>query len=110
MTEINFNNLPEAVGLLLQKIENLENLMQVKQSPVVVECDRLNINEAEDVTGYSKSTLYKGKVPCKKMGKKLVFSRKELIAWMESQTIGPVSNKSNVLNAIVESATKKANL
>lgn len=109
MIEINHNNLPDAIGLLLQKIENLENLFQVKQSPEVVECERLTIDEAAKLTGYSKSAIYKGLLPYKKMGKKLIFSRKELIVWMESQTISPVNNNSVVLNAIAESANKKLN-
>lgn len=110
METINHNNLPEAIALLIKETRELRDLIQSKRSPEVVECERLNLNEAVELTGYSKSSIYKGLLPYKKMGKKLVFSRKELVAWMENQTVKPVSNNSIVLTAIAESASKKANL
>ncbi|MFZ4741610.1 MAG: helix-turn-helix domain-containing protein [Bacteroidales bacterium] len=102
--------MPEAIALLIKETRELRDLIQSKRSPEVVECERLNLNEAVELTGYSKSSIYKGLLPYKKMGKKLVFSRKELVAWMENQTVKPVSNNSIVLTAIAESASKKANL
>ena len=107
MIEINHNNLPEALALLIKETRELRDLIQSKRSPEVVECERLNIDEAHKLTGYSKSSIYKGLLPYKKMGKKLVFSRKELVAWMENQTINPTSNNSSVLSDIAKSASKK---
>lgn len=108
MIEINFNNLPEAMGLLLQKIERLENLMQAKQSPEVVECERLNINEVKELTNRSKSFIYKGGVPSYKMGKNLVFMRKEVLAWMEAQTVPQKEKNYSVLSNVADSANKKS--
>ena len=111
MTEINFNNLPEAVGLLIQKVENLVSLMQTKQAPEKVEFDRIKIEEASNITGYGKSKMYKltseNKIPHKLMGNRLIFSRKELLEWLDSKTVEPVSGNNNVLNVIAESAAKK---
>ncbi len=49
------------------------------------------IDLACEVTGLCKSTIYKlkmdGKLPVKKQGKKLYFSRKELTAWIEAGNI-----------------------
>lgn len=46
------------------------------------------IDLACEVTGLTKSTIYKlkmdGKIPVKKQGKKLYFSRKELTNWINS--------------------------
>ena len=46
------------------------------------------IELACEVTGLTKSTIYKlkmdGKIPVKKQGKKLYFSRKELTNWINS--------------------------
>ncbi|MEI6695538.1 MAG: helix-turn-helix domain-containing protein [Bacteroidota bacterium] len=113
METINHNNLPEAVALLIQEIGGLKSMLQAKQSPEVVEFDRItNIDEVSKIIGYGKSKIYKltwkKEIPFKLMGNRLVFSRKELLTWLESQTVNPVSNKSNVLNAIAESASKKS--
>lgn len=53
--------------------------------------DLIGIEEACELTGWLKPTIYKksfeGVIPCSRMGKRLVFSRKELTSWMQSQTI-----------------------
>ena len=57
--------------------------------------DTIALNDALELLkehGYptSKAKMYKltsaGTIPCKTYGKKLVFSRKELLAWAENQT------------------------
>ncbi len=56
--------------------------------PVAEQPDLGGIELACGVTGLTKSTIYKlkmdGKIPVKKQGKKLYFSRKELTAWIEA--------------------------
>ncbi|WP_034256749.1 helix-turn-helix transcriptional regulator [Adhaeribacter aquaticus] len=53
--------------------------------------DRCTLEEAKAITGFSESKIYKltsaKQIPCKHFGNRLVFSRKELLAWVESQTI-----------------------
>jgi hypothetical protein len=53
--------------------------------------DRVFIEDAINITGLEKKTIYKmsclGQIPCKKYGRKLVFSRKELSAWIDARTI-----------------------
>jgi predicted DNA-binding transcriptional regulator AlpA len=52
--------------------------------------DRCSIKEALEITGLSKSRLYKltasYAIPCSKFRKRLVFSRIELLRWVENQT------------------------
>jgi len=57
--------------------------------------DTLSLNDTLDLLqehGYptSRAKMYKltssGAIPCKTYGKKLVFSRKEVLAWAEKQT------------------------
>ncbi len=59
----------------------------------------------------SKSALYKltalKKVPFKRFGRKIIFSRNELLEWVKSLTT-PNSNASNVLLKLAESARRKA--
>ena len=50
--------------------------------------DRVNVNQASEITGYSKNTLYQmhsqGKIPAAvKIGAKLMFKTKELQEWVE---------------------------
>ena len=58
------------------------------QEPITEQPDLGGIEIACEVTGLTKSTIYKlkmdGKIPVKKQGKKLYFSRKELTAWINS--------------------------
>jgi excisionase family DNA binding protein len=53
--------------------------------------DRCTFDEALEITGLSKSKLYKltssNEIPCKRYGNKLIFSRKELADWVEENTI-----------------------
>jgi excisionase family DNA binding protein len=59
----------------------------------------------------SKSALYKltalKKIPFKRFGRKIIFSRKELLQWVESLTM-PNSGTSNVLLNLAESARRKS--
>jgi len=53
--------------------------------------DRCTFKEAMAITGLSKSALYKktmGKaIPFKTFGNRLIFSRRELIEWVETNTL-----------------------
>ncbi len=68
--------------VLIHKIERLENLIRTTQKEV------LNIHEVCDLTGLSKSTIYKltmsGSIPHYKQAKHLYFDRVEVIEWLKS--------------------------
>jgi predicted DNA-binding transcriptional regulator AlpA len=72
--------------------------------------DRCYFNDALAITGLSKSKLYKltatCEIPCKQFGSRLVFSRKELLQWVEQQT-QPKPGYSSVLSALAKSANRK---
>jgi predicted DNA-binding transcriptional regulator AlpA len=113
MFEINHNNLPEAVSLLLEKLENLETLLQQQHAPQTIESDRItDLKEVENLTGYSKSKLYKlsstDGIPHKLMGNRLVFSRSELLAWLETITVNRQPKSKSVLSSIAHSAANKS--
>ena len=103
--------------ILDARLSNIENLLldikhAPKETPTQSEYDRIDkIDEACKITGFSKSKIYKltsqKEIPFKLRGNRLVFSRKELLAWLESKTIEPVKSNNNVLNSIAESAGKK---
>jgi excisionase family DNA binding protein len=73
--------------------------------------DRIGIDEACNLTGYRKPTIYKlsfnGAIPCTRFGKRLVFSRKELSAWMKERTIRKISPEAQALEQLAVDAKKK---
>jgi len=94
----------EAVsGILLKPVSN--------QSLI----DTITLNDALELLkehGYptSKAKIYKltsaGTIPCKTYGKKLVFSRKELLVWAENQT-KPKNDQSETVRTLARSAQRK---
>jgi excisionase family DNA binding protein len=80
--------------------------------------DSISLNEACAIIGTvekpaSKGTIYKltmnGEIPFSKFGKRLVFSRKELIQWMESRTISGIKDRDLIANRVSASAKKHLN-
>jgi excisionase family DNA binding protein len=73
--------------------------------------DRCDLSEAAIILQISKSQLYKltftKKIPFRKFGKKLVFSRRELLTWVEMHTISCLPDDDTITNRLRESAKKK---
>jgi excisionase family DNA binding protein len=70
-------------------------IQKIEKGKTPILPDRVtDLNEVSLITGLRKSTIYKetaaGTMPVSRFGKKLVFSRKELLQWMESRTVKPV--------------------
>lgn len=72
--------------------------------------DRCGFGDALEITGLSKSKLYKltasNEIPHKRFGSRLIFSRKELLTWLESQTVDK-HDSSEVHLALARSARRK---
>ncbi len=53
--------------------------------------DKISLDEACAILGLQKSSVYRlsmdNKIPFQKYGKRLVFSRKDLLKWIDSRTI-----------------------
>ena len=82
--KLTFNDLPEVVGKLCERIESLENALKdnfAKQVPMTVE-------EVCSYLGISKSSFYykakHGGIPVIKQGKHLFVYRDELDKWLET--------------------------
>lgn len=73
--------------------------------------DRCTLPEACDITGLSKSAIYKlcmdNVIPYEKYGRRSVFSRKKLHSWMEARTISPPSPDQVMTDRLSNSAKKK---
>ena len=96
------------------RLSNIENLLLDMKHPAKVSepiQDRIDLNDACQLTGSSKSQLYKltmlNEIPHQKFGKRLIFSRKELTAWMESRTVTPVNPDHIMTDRLQRSANRK---
>jgi excisionase family DNA binding protein len=84
--EITFEQLPRAVGQLIDKLNTIERLL-LKPPTAQPEGDTLlNIQQAAEVLCLSVPTIYglvhKAEIPSCKRGKRLYFSKQELIKWI----------------------------
>ena len=100
----------ELKAIVSEAISNI--LPKQKNEPVI---DTITLDCALELLeqhGFptSKAKMYKltstGKIPCRTYGKKLVFSRKELLQWAESQTKPKYDNSESTLE-IVRSTRRK---
>lgn len=51
--------------------------------------------------------VYKNSIPYKKFGRRTVFSRRELLAWIESRTVHREDRRTAIASRIAESANRK---
>lgn len=94
---LTFNDLPEMVGRLCEKIESLENALKeslAKEPPVKKNLHvPMTVEEVCNYLGISKSSFYykaKHGVPTIKQGKHLFVYRDELDKWLEIGRKGQV--------------------
>ncbi len=101
MTEITFENLPHAVSVLSTKLDNIERLLSNRTNQP--ETDQLlTIQEAGELIKLSVPTLYgyvsRNAIPFSKKGKRLYFSRLELMDWVKTgrkKTIAEIQSEAN---------------
>jgi excisionase family DNA binding protein len=113
MKSITFNELPEAVSSLFDKLDNIEQLLKMRPKASPPPDDGfLSIDEASNMLNLAKATIYglvsANRIPYMKQGKKLYFSKATLMQWIYAG-----SNKTQqefiaeVDNAIVDSKNKR---
>ena len=94
--KISFENLPQAVSLLLEKVETLEQLLKSQQNPALPSDKPLTISQAAEFVNLTVPTLYgfvsKRTIPFSKVGKRLYFSEAELTSWIKSVRKQSVTN------------------
>lgn len=87
MEHISFEQLPTAVGQLLNKVENIERLLQSTQRPTPEVDELLTIQQAAQFLKLTVPTIYglvsRSAIPVSKKGKRLYFSKAELTAWIK---------------------------
>ncbi len=87
---VSYDTLPKAIEEIFARLDRIEAAIS-SPAKEVTENDRMLMDEAieflrENGRPTSKSTIYKesslGWIPCKRVGKRLVFSRERLSAWI----------------------------
>ena len=89
MENLSFEKLPEAVSHLTHEIGELKRLLLEKDSqPTNSKKDLLTVQEAGDFLSLSVATIYskvsRGELPVMKQGKRLYFSRAELLEFLKA--------------------------
>ena len=98
---------------LHEEIKNCirELIGELKTTQAISLPDRILLSEACEITGLSIASIYSlthhKKIPYKKFGSRLVFSRKALIEWLDSQTKLPISETAITEKKLIKSAMKK---
>ncbi|MFD0792080.1 helix-turn-helix domain-containing protein [Mucilaginibacter litoreus] len=85
---LTFDNLPEAISQLLERVARIEDLLNRERQPVQPENEILNITDAAAFLRLTKSTIYskvcRGELPAYKTGRRLYFDKAELTEWIKS--------------------------
>lgn len=105
-------DLEEIVQAAIKKVLPVKEEARPEKNPDTCSFEQALAFLSENGFKLSKSKLYKmtaGKeVPFRYFGRRIIFSRDELLAWVKRQTI-PGSNASGTLLALAESARRKSN-
>lgn len=112
--KLSFDNLPEAVGYLISKIEVLEQKIDA-MAPASNKTDSkttIDIDAAAKLIQKAKSTIYTmvrlGRIPAYKKGKKLYFIEEELQQWLtDSPTICSKNRKLEISDSIMNPGNKR---
>ena len=96
-------------------VDRLADAMAVRMIPMPKEPrDDIDIEEVSEMTGLAHHTIYKKtsskskkQIPHAKFGKRLKFSRREIQAWMEANTITPTNYEHKMIDQLAKSARKK---
>ena len=112
METILISGTAEEIAKGLQKILDEHTTKLAPETVPEPKDDRVGIDEIEELTGLSRSQIYKltmkNAIPHRKFGKRLVFSLKAISEWMELQTLEKETNKQKAARQLAKSATRRA--
>jgi len=96
MKAYKFEDLPDILGALYLRIENIERILKdYNKQDKVIDNDLLSVNEASILLKLSVATIYskvcRNEIPVNKQGKRLYFYRTELLNWIKSGRIKTIS-------------------
>lgn len=98
-------------GAVRSILPELANYQPERPKPDVMGIEETLAFLEEQAIPTKKSALYnlvyKEEIPYRKIGRRLVFSRKELLTWIESRTVRPEDKRTAAALRIAESANRK---
>lgn len=110
MENITFEQLPQAVSMLIEKVglltERVEEVLGKAPQRNGKGHNLLSLNEVAALLGKSASTIYSmtsdKRIPYHKRGNKLYFFEDEIIAWIEQGGTSGVTNESEINRRLEE--------
>ena len=82
MTKLNFDSLPQAVGIMAEQLERIEDLLNVEQPPQQTSKKKYSLSQAAKYCGMADPTfrtyIYRRKVAGTKFGKAWLFLEADL--------------------------------
>lgn len=97
MKPFTFEDLPDILGTLSLRVENIERLLKELKNKGAEPEDAglMGIMEASKLVNLSVATIYskvcRNEIPVNKQGKKLYFLRSELLDWIKSGRVKTIS-------------------
>jgi excisionase family DNA binding protein len=111
MTEISFNDLPEAVTELTRKVDELYKVIKNVQ-PQETADQFLTVDETAEFLNLSVPTIYskvsKRELPYMKRGKRLYFARKDLETYLQDGRVKTVREIEAEADQYLSSKTRRA--
>ncbi len=113
--ELTFDQLPEAVSKMDERLAKIERLLERQQSEEIDQVFSIDgaLQFLKEVTGkqYSKPSLYSmvsnGRIPASKKNGRLFFSRKQLTEWLLSGEREEISETKRKAIEKMQAARKK---
>jgi excisionase family DNA binding protein len=88
MKHFTFEQLPEAVSQLYDKLEGIEKFLEELTNDPALKEELMTISAASKMLNLSVATIYskvcRREIPVNKQGKKLYFYKSELLDWIRS--------------------------
>ncbi|RKR05189.1 AlpA family transcriptional regulator [Flavobacterium sp. 90] len=88
MRHFTFDQLPEAVSQLYEKLDNIEKFLEHLSNESIHKEELMTISAASKMLNLSVSTIYskvcRREIPVNKQGKQLYFYKSELQEWIKS--------------------------
>lgn len=96
MKPFTFDDLPDIIGKLYFKIDNIERLLEEnKANEIITNEELLTVSDAAKLLKLSVATIYtkvcKNEIPANKQGKRLYFYRTELLNWIKAGRIKTIA-------------------
>ncbi|MFD2943315.1 helix-turn-helix domain-containing protein [Flavobacterium notoginsengisoli] len=106
MKPFTFEDLPDILGTLVMRVENIERMVkEIKNGKLTPNDDPgfMTVIEASKLINLSVATIYskvcRNEIPVSKQGKKLYFIKSELLDWIKS---GRIKTMSEIQREVVQ--------